>query len=90
LEAMASGLPAIATRIAGSEELVMDGVTGKLVGAEDIESLRSALGELIVDESARREMGEAARERVEKEYSWESAASRYIETLNSSAAPVTQ
>ena len=45
LEAMASGLPVIATRIAGNEELVVDGQTGILVPVEDAAALREALRE---------------------------------------------
>ena len=49
LEAMASGLPVIATRIAGNEELVVDGETGRLVPTEDVESLQESLRPLLVD-----------------------------------------
>ncbi len=81
LEAMSSGLPVVATRIAGSEELVVDGVTGLLVNAEDVDSLRDSLRRLIVEEKTRVQMGQASRQRVEKEYSWENAARQYSEIL---------
>lgn len=86
LEAMSSGLPVVATRIAGSEELVLDGVTGLLVNAEDADSLRDGLSRLIVEEKMRIQMGQASRNRVEKEYSWENVArqySDYFEKINS-------
>jgi len=83
LEAMSSGLPVVATRIAGSEELVMDGVTGLLVNAEDVDSLRDGLRRLIVEEKTRMQMGQASRQRVEKEYSWENAARQYSTILQS-------
>ena len=77
LEAMSSGLPVVATRIAGNEELVLDGVTGLLVNAEDVDSLRDGLRRLIVEEKMRMQMGQASRQRVEKEYSWENVAEQY-------------
>ncbi|MBK8619744.1 MAG: glycosyltransferase family 4 protein [Anaerolineales bacterium] len=81
LEAMSSGLPVVATRIAGSEELVLDGVTGLLVNAEDVDSLRDGLSRLIVEEKTRIQMGQASRQRVEKEYSWENVARQYSDYL---------
>jgi glycosyltransferase involved in cell wall biosynthesis len=77
LEAMSSGLPVIATCIAGNEELVVEGQTGYLVPAEDIENLQNALKRILNDSALRREMGEASRRRVEENYSWESTAQQY-------------
>jgi len=81
LEAMASGLPVVATRIAGSEELVVDGLTGLLVNTEDVDSLRDGLRRLLVEEKTREQMGRASRKRVEEEYSWENVARQYSEYL---------
>ena len=81
LEAMSSGLPVVATRIAGNDELVLDGVTGLLVNAEDVDSLRDGLSRLIVEEKVRMQMGQASRRRVEDEYSWENVARQYSEIL---------
>jgi glycosyltransferase involved in cell wall biosynthesis len=77
LEAMASGLPVIASRISGNEELVVDGETGLLVPSEDVDSLRDALRRLILDASLRGRMGVASRRRVEDSYNWESVAQQY-------------
>ena len=77
LEAMASGLPVIASRIAGSEELVVDGETGILFATEDVEALRVALHKLLTDAPLRQKMGKASRRRVEEHYSWESTARQY-------------
>lgn len=84
LEAMSSGLPVVATKIAGSEELVLDGVTGLLVNPEDADSLRDGLRRLIVEEKTRIQMGQASRRRVEDEYSWENVARQYSEYLEKS------
>ena len=84
LEAMASGLPVVATQIAGNEELVVDGKTGKLVPTEDVESLRESLKPLLVDAQMREKMGRAARQRVELSFSWASVAQKYEEILQRS------
>lgn len=82
LEAMASGLPAVATRIAGNEELVVEGETGLLVPSEDVAALRQALAELITDGQRRKQLGSQARKRVLARYSWQMVASQYAELLD--------
>ncbi len=77
LEAMASGLPVIATCIAGNEELVADGETGILVPSEDVDALGVAIRKLLTDGVLRQQMGLASRRRVEENYSWESTAKQY-------------
>lgn len=77
LEAMASGLPVIASRIAGNEELVLNDKTGLLVETEKVDELRHALHKLLGNASLRQEMGRAARLRVEEHYSWENTAKQY-------------
>ena len=77
LEAMSSGLPVIATCIAGNEELVIEGQTGYLVPSEDIEILQDALKKILNGSALRQQMGDASRRRVEENYSWESTAQQY-------------
>jgi glycosyltransferase involved in cell wall biosynthesis len=77
LEAMASGLPVIASCIAGNEELVVDGETGYLVPSENVDSLQAALRKLLSDPMLRQQMGMASRKYVEANYSWESTAQQY-------------
>ncbi len=77
LEAMASGLPVVATKIAGNEELVVDGETGRLVPTDDVESLRESLWPLLVSAKMREQMGHAARQRVESSFSWNRVAEQY-------------
>jgi glycosyltransferase involved in cell wall biosynthesis len=74
---MASGLPVIATEIAGNEELVVDGETGRLVPAEDVAALREALRTLLTDAGLRAQMGFAARRRVEQSFTWMRVAEQY-------------
>lgn len=77
LEAMASGLPVVTTRIAGSEELIRDGHSGILVPPDDVAALGQALGKLIADPAWRAELGREARSRMEQEYKWDRVAERY-------------
>ncbi|GAB4415255.1 MAG: glycosyltransferase family 4 protein [Anaerolineales bacterium] len=77
LEAMACGLPVIATQIAGNEELVVKNKTGLLVPPEDVDTLREALQTLLPDSARRFTMGQAARRRVEEHYSWTRVAEGY-------------
>ncbi|HEY5982676.1 MAG TPA: glycosyltransferase family 4 protein [Anaerolineales bacterium] len=81
LEAMASGLPVVATRIAGNEELVVGGETGLLVPPEDADALRDSLRALLGDASTRERMGTAARQRAVEKYSWAATAKRYRELV---------
>jgi glycosyltransferase involved in cell wall biosynthesis len=81
LEAMACGLPVIASRIAGNEELVENDRTGVLVKTEDTPSLREALRELLSDKERCQKMGEQGRQRVESTYSWSGVADKYLELL---------
>ena len=81
LEAMASGLPAIASCIAGNEELVVEGETGYLVPPENVESLQAALKKLLLDPVLCEQMGAASRRHVEANYSWQSTAQQYAGLL---------
>jgi glycosyltransferase involved in cell wall biosynthesis len=63
LEAMEAGLPVVATRVVGSEEVVVDGVTGALVPFGRPAALGAALAELLADPALRRRQGAAARRR---------------------------
>jgi glycosyltransferase involved in cell wall biosynthesis len=74
---MASGLPVVTTRIAGSEELIRDGHSGILVPPDDVAALGQALGKLIADPAWRAELGREARSRMEQEYKWDRVAERY-------------
>ena len=81
LEAMASGLPVIASRIAGNEDLVVHEKTGLLVESEKPQLLRAALYDLIQNPSRAQRMGAASRQRVEEFFSWENTATQYAALL---------
>ena len=68
VEAMAAGLPVVATRVAGVPEAVDHGTTGLLVDPEDAAALATAIERVIEDIDARRRMGRAAREEFERRF----------------------
>jgi len=69
LEAMASGLPVVASGVGGIPEAVENGKTGFLFPAGDSLRLKQALSPLIQDKKLRQKMGEAGRRRVENSFS---------------------
>lgn len=68
LEAMASSLPVISTRIGGIPELMEEGVTGYLIEPNDPNGLRIAIQKLINNPQLRLRLGEAGRRRVEQSF----------------------
>jgi glycosyltransferase involved in cell wall biosynthesis len=77
LEAMAAGLPAIATRVGGIPEIVDDGRTGLLVRRDDPSELADALCRLMSDERLAAELGAAARQRIRACYSFERMTAQF-------------
>lgn len=77
LEAMGSGLPVVATRVPGSEELVQDGDNGFLVDAKDAENLANALIALIDHPELRERMGRKAKD-MAGQYTWEMVTEQYM------------
>jgi len=68
MEAMASHIPVIASRVAGVQELVEDGVTGFTVPPGDVATLAERIGRILSDPEAARAMGAAGRQVVEREF----------------------
>lgn len=79
LEAMASGLPVIASGISGIPLAVEDGRTGRLVPEGDREALLGALRGLLANPAGARSMGERGRRKAEAELTWDAVAARYRE-----------
>jgi glycosyltransferase involved in cell wall biosynthesis len=69
LEAMAAGLPVVATAVGGTPDVVVQGATGLLVPPDDATALAAALDRLIYDPDLRRTMGAEGRRRVQARFS---------------------
>jgi glycosyltransferase involved in cell wall biosynthesis len=78
LEAMASGLPVVASRLGGVPEIVVDGETGFLVDPGDVDELHDRLALLLGDPVLAADMGRRAREVVLGQFTWEHCAARCL------------
>ncbi len=86
LEAMASGLPVVATTLAGNPELVEDGATGFLAAPGDAAGLAGALERALGSRELRRSLGEAGRKRLEERFASARSAPALYERFLASAA----
>lgn len=78
IEGGLSGLPAVATPIAGIPEIVIDGVTGKLVPVDDVAALAAALEEVL---GASQEYGQAALQHCRARFEMEVVADAWERLL---------
>jgi sugar transferase (PEP-CTERM/EpsH1 system associated) len=78
LEAMASGLPVIATRVGGNPELVEEGVSGWLTSPEDPPALSTALRRYMENSELRRLHGQTARSMAQSNFSMEAMINGYL------------
>jgi glycosyltransferase involved in cell wall biosynthesis len=78
IEALASGLPVIATRVSGSSILVESRFAGLVVDVGNVEDLTRALESLLLDKSIRKHLGENARLTFEARFSLETSSKKMI------------
>jgi sugar transferase (PEP-CTERM/EpsH1 system associated) len=78
LEAMASGLPVVATRVGGNVELVEEGRTGFLVPAADPTAMANAIRAYLDDRTLLTTQGQAARKKAVTEFSLDAMINRYL------------
>ena len=83
LEAMASALPVVATRVGGNSELITEGVSGALVPASDPIALANAIEVYLRDQALRKSHGHAGRERVEMTFGIDEMVNKYVRVYES-------
>lgn len=81
LEAMSVGLPVIATRVEGVDEVIVDQEHGLLVPVENVPALSDAILQLLGDPLIRSKMGMAAKQRVLDSYSIDQMGERYLSLM---------
>ncbi len=86
LEAMAAGLPVVATRHGGIVDVVAEGRTGFLVDEEDVDAMAAAMGRLAESPQLAAELGAAGRDFVEKQHSMEERIGALAAILERAAA----
>jgi len=82
LEALASGLPCVASDVGGVKAVIEDGVNGYLVSPSDAKDFSLKVVELMSNPDLMKEMGENARKKIVDHYSWDSIADRTIALYN--------
>ena len=80
LEAMAAGLPVVATRVGGVPEVVVDGKNGLLIQPDRPNELKIRIDELMNDSALRERLALAGRETI-KNYSWETLTDRFLNIM---------
>jgi glycosyltransferase involved in cell wall biosynthesis len=86
IEAAMAGLASVATRVAGAEDVVIDGVTGFVVGPHDTDGLRTAIERLTGDAVLRRQMGAAARRHAVEHFTIDRAVASWQHALRDATA----
>jgi colanic acid/amylovoran biosynthesis glycosyltransferase len=82
MEAMASGIPVIASIIGGTPDMISDGVDGYLVPQEDVDAIAARLRRLAADKTLRERIGHAARARAERDFDSRVLANRLLALIN--------
>jgi glycosyltransferase involved in cell wall biosynthesis len=85
LEAMACGVPVVATAVGGLLDTIVDGVTGELVRPRDPAGLGNTIRRLLADPGRRLGLSAAAVDRARSRYSWHQAADQLTAVYRSVA-----
>jgi glycosyltransferase involved in cell wall biosynthesis len=83
LEAQAAGLPVVASAVDGTQELIQDQLTGRLVPCGDTTAMATALGEILLNNAAAAELAHNARRQVAEHYRWDVCIEQYDRVLSS-------
>lgn len=85
LEAMATGVPVVASAVSGIPEVIVDGRTGRLAAEGDAPAVAEALADLLFDSDQRRRLGAAGRKLVRDSWQWEQAVRPLADLLQQAA-----
>ena len=77
LEALAAGVPVVATAVGGTPEVVHDGITGYVVPPGKPTALASRIAELLRDDALRQRMGQAGQKRVAEQFTFTAQSDAY-------------
>jgi type III pantothenate kinase len=83
---MAWGRPVVASAVGGLLDAVEDGVTGLRVPPRDVPALRAALERLLGDQELRAQLGAAAREKAQREFSFDAATTGLLAVYDEALA----
>lgn len=78
LEAMACGTPPLVTRVAGSREVIIDGLNGFIVDIHDRKSLAAVMIKLLEDKKLQKRISDNAAFTVQEHYSWDKIVMKFI------------
>ena len=81
LEAASFGKPSVAGNVGGASEAVLNNQTGVTVNPESPSEIAAAIIKLLKDDNLRHTLGQAAKERVSSEFTWEKQINRIINKL---------
>ena len=81
VEAGMTGLPVVATDVPGVRSVIEPGITGSVVGVDDLPAMVDAVDSLVGDPARRADMGRAARERCAGRWSLDVVGARWLELL---------
>jgi glycosyltransferase involved in cell wall biosynthesis len=79
LEAMACGIPCVATRVSGSEDIISDGINGLLVEPEQPDAMAQALRRIIEDVLFAQRLGQEGRATVVRDYQLSAVVEQCLE-----------
>lgn len=82
IEAMACGRPVVSTNVGGIEEINIDGETGLVVEPKNQRQLAQAILKLLKDEPLRKKLGQQARKRAAKYYTYQAVSNKLIDIFN--------
>ena len=82
IEAMASFTPVVASDVGGLQFTVVNEETGLLAPPQDAPAFANAIDRILMDAEWRKELGQAARKRVENKFSWDGVAIQLSELYN--------